>query len=185
MREILTEHTMASGGGRLSVMYFEETASPESQQAALQTFWFDVYQFCHSGASFKVAEEGREISPTTGELLAFWAGDTTVSTPGDSGTTPVPDASQGLIQWRTSTIAGGRLVQGRTFVPSLGGNNMLNGNVIAAARSGIATAAGGLIAGGAGLGIWKRPSDTAVGSLEPVTSATCWEEFAVLRRRRG
>lgn len=185
MREILTAHTTASGGGKLSVMYFDDAPEPGDQQAALQTMWATIYAQCVSSGSFKVSESGRTLSPTTGELLGFWTGDTTATTAGTRAEAPMPDAVQALIQWRTGVVVGGRLVQGRTFIPNLSSTRTQGGNLDSDARTAIQNGVASMVGALVGLGVYHRPGGATVGSLEPVVAGSVWNELAVLRRRRS
>jgi len=185
IREIITDWTLPSGSGHASVMYFDTAPTPVSQRAFINNFWNSIRALQSIGTTYLIRTSGRELDPVTGALTGAWAEPTVFNQSGTSGSNPVPDAAQMLVQWRTGTIVGGRFLRGRTFVPGLGAGQMLNGNVIPSAMASALAAAGALVASSAGLQVWHRPSSGSGGSAVAASSAAIWAEFAVLRRRRG
>jgi len=125
------------------------------------------------------------LDETTGTLTGSWTDGTAQAGTGTNTGTPVPDASQALVQWRTVTITNGRFLRGRTFIPSVALSQVVGGNLQAPAVTVIQNAANALIASGAGLVVWHRPIAGSGGSHDAVSTASVWTEFAVLRRRRG
>lgn len=184
VREITTEWTLPSGAGHLSVMYFSTTPSVASQRTALHTFWTAVKALQSTTTIYVISTDGRELDEGTGLLTAAWSEGSVKNGAGGSGSVPVPDATQGLLQWRTNAIVGGRFLRGRTFVPGLGIGQTALGNILPAAATTLNTAATALIASGADLKVWHRPVAGSGGLTDSVTSATVWSELAVLRRRR-
>lgn len=185
MREILTNINTAAGGGRLAVMYFDQSIAVETQRLALNAFWLGVAEACNNDTAFTVRTVGRELEETTGVLTGEWTASTPYTAEGDATGEPVADAAQGLIRWSTGVVVGGRFLRGRTFVPGISALNVTGGNLSAIAMTQLGEAADTLATGGAGLGVWHRPTDSGAGGLEEVTGASVWDEFAVLRRRRS
>lgn len=124
--------------------------------------------------------EVRVIDETTGALIGTEAlTESYIST--FTGTDPLPDATQGLLRFRTGLIRNGRRVQGRAFIPgivrlaSVAGNN---GDAAAWTNDAAALPLSPLV-------VWSRPGPAGAGVAAQVTSVDCWTEFAVLRRRRA
>nr|CRY96742.1 hypothetical protein [uncultured prokaryote] len=185
MREILTDIQTDSGGGKVSVMYFEDTPDVASQRALLNTFWQAVVSNCNQNATFTVRTEGRELDEATGTLTGAWNDSTPYVALGEVTGDPVPDASQALVRWSTGAVVGGRFLRGRTFIPMIASQAVVNGNLGSGAQDSIAGAAGNFASSAAGLQIWSRPKGGGIGTAFVVTGASCWQEFAVLRRRRS
>lgn len=185
IREIITEWSMASGTGKVTVMYFGTTPSVAVQRSAINTFWTAVKASLDNSVSFGIRTLGRELDDQTGALTGAWT-ETSSKTGNGSGTTEqVADATQAIIQWHTGTIINGRFVRGRTFVPGLSIAALSNGNLGASTVTTFQSAANALIASAADLAVWHRPVSGSGGSAPVVNSASVWNELGVLRRRRG
>jgi len=185
IREIVTDWVLPSGSGHVSVMYFDTAPTPVSQRAFINNFWNSIRPLQAIGCTFNIRTSGRELDETTGTLTGAWAEPTVFTASGTSGSVPVPDTSQMLVQWRTGTIVGGRFLRGRTFVPALGIGQTSGGNVIPSAMASAVAASNALVASSAALQVWHRPISGSGGSAVPATSSSIWSEFAFLRRRRG
>lgn len=93
----------------------------------------------------------------------------------------LPPATQALIQWRTGVFQGGREVRGKTFIPAMTETAAVAGQVGSTAQTALNNTATALLtASGAELAIYSRKN----GSIVPVNTGTCWNQFAVLRSRR-
>lgn len=184
MREILTLWSGPGRAGKTTVMYFDEDEAAIDQVEALEDFWNAVATEISSAASCVVQPFGRMLNESTGTLTGTWAAGTGTVITGDVAAGPVADSTQGLVQWQTDQVIDGRLLRGRTFIPSIALDNIDAGNLTASARTAILNAAEALIVDVA-LGIWHRPKTVNDGALVSVTTASVWQEFAVLRRRRG
>lgn len=184
IREIVTDWTTAAGGGMKTVMYFESGIAVALQRSALQTFWTTVKGFQATSTLYTIETAGREIDDATGALTGSWAEATAKVGAGSAGAVPFPDEVQGLVQWRTASIVNGRFLRGRTFLPGMGFQQTDSGNLLPATRVSLQTAANALIASAAGLVVWHRPIAGSGGSHDAVSTATIWQELAVLRRRR-
>lgn len=185
IREITTEWTMASGTGKLTVMYFGTGAFISAQRTALNAFWTSVKASLDNSVSYNISTTGRELDVATGALTGGWTEATARSGSGSGVTEQVADATQGLIRWQTGIIVGGRFLQGRTFIPGLSIAALSNGNLGGSTISTFQTAANTLISAAVELDVWHRPIAGSGGSASGVTSAAVPAELAVLRRRRG
>ena len=167
-------------GGGLSTFYFNDSVGTAAQNVA-------------SVGTFLTATDDRRISGTTWATLPDVATislsgvlESVTSTTPATGTgtlagTAVPQASQGLLRLLTSTVAGGRLLRGRLFLPAVGVNDNTNGVPSATYTADYNAAAAALVAdANSDWQVWSRTNNGAAS----ITSATCWSKFAVLRSRR-
>jgi hypothetical protein len=185
IREILTEWTLPSGSGHLTVMYFPTGPTIADQRTALHTFWTAVKAVQATGAVYNIQTVGRVLDDATGTLTGSWSEASVKNGAGGAGAASVPDAAQALVQWRCGTIVNGRFVRGRTFIPALGQAQTSNGNLAPGAKTVILNAAAALAASASGISVWHRPIAGSGGSIHAPGSVTVWDEFATLRRRRG
>lgn len=184
IREITTQWTTPAGNTFFTVMYFLGGVSVASQRTALQAFWNAIKAAQDGNASWFIANVGKEVDDSTGNLLGTWLDASSKVGTGAGSSGLVPDASQGLIRWRSEDIINNRFVRGRTFVPGLSLNAVTTGNLGASTIGTLQTAANALISSAAGLVIWHRPIAGSGGSAHTATTASIWNELAVLRRRR-
>lgn len=185
MWEVITEHDGTSGPTALSVMYFDDGSDIAAVRAEVGDFWAGVNDITANGTIRTVRTEGRIIDSATGTLTGFWSEPTPETITGTASGSSVPDSSQALVRWITPGIVRGRRVQGRTFIPFLSLAQVAGGNLAGAAKAAITLAAANLTGVPPGMVIWSRPTASAPGEESSVTQATVWDEFAVLRRRRG
>lgn len=186
IREILVDWTGVQGGGMVSVFNFGISGPGivTAQREAINDALASLDSVVSSTASWTVRTDGREFDVATGTLTGSWSDSTPYTATGGSiGSAPVPDAAQGLIRWTTDTIVNGRFVRGRTFIPGLRGD-MTSGNLSSADITALQTGADLLVSAAVDFGVWHRPQGGAGGALAPVTGASVWSEYAILRRRR-
>lgn len=183
--EITVDWTTVSGGDKFTNLYFEDGILLSGVRAAIDAMFQSMASVFATTTSWNVRGEGRVLNTQTGTLLALWSEPTLQTGTGSDPTTAVADAAQALIRWRTSTIIGGRLVQGRTFLPGLSSNEIAEGNLGLGAQGTIQAAASAFAVDVPELVIWHRPKNGVGGATAPVTSAAVWSEWAVLRHRRG
>lgn len=185
LREITTEWGLAGGGFHVTVMNFSAAVAVEDQRDALQTFWTSVKALQSNVTSYGISIDGREFNDTDGGLTGTWSDSRLKQGTGGVAGQVVADATQGLIQWRTSTIINRRFLRGRTFVPGLAQSQLVSGNLSGAAVAALQAAANALIASASDLRVWHRPGPSGGGSSDAVSTANIWSELAVLRRRRN
>ena len=184
VREILVDWTTISGSGKVSVFHFLSGIAVASQRTALNAFLTTVKASLDSSAVYTIRGDGRELDVVTGALTGSWSETSSKTGAGGGGGEPVNDAAQALIRWKCATIINGRFLQGRTFIPGVASSNEENGDLKASAATAFQGAANTFIASAAGVGVWHRPVLGSGGFLDAVSTATVWNEFAVLRRRR-
>jgi hypothetical protein len=191
-REILVDWVLPSGTGHVNVWYFDTGSAVTAQRTALQAFYTSVKASLVTTCSYTIRTAGRELSNTTGGLTGAWTDATAKIGTGGSGGDPVPDATQVLWQWLTGSIADGRFLRGRTFIPCLSAGSVIGGNLNPAVRTTFIGYGTTLLAANVGQQVWHRPKKDPVthalirpGSVALTGSNSVWSEMAVLRRRRG
>lgn len=185
LNEVIVDWTSENSPGGLSVMYFLASGSISNQRTAIQTLISGFVNKLDTLTTFTVRTQGKVIDDATGTLQAFWGDATAHTGPGTLSGIPVPNASQVLLQWRTSDIVNGRLLQGRTFVPGLGTAAVDGGQLASATVTAVQAGQAAMLAAIPGeLQVWHRPNGGSPGAAHTVTSAACWSEMAVQRRRR-
>nr|CRY96738.1 hypothetical protein [uncultured prokaryote] len=187
IREVITDIITTSGGGKVSVMYFDSASGdPADQVEAVDAFWLANCTELSTSVKFTVRTNGRAIDEATGTLVGSWnSGLTPAQRAGLKTQEAVADATQALVQWQTGSITNGRFVRGRTFVPGLPVATLSGGNLAAVQVNKMQGWADQLIDAAVGFSIWRRPSSTGAGNAPVVVTSSVWNELAVLRRRRG
>lgn len=185
VREILVDWTTPAGGGQVSVFHFIEATAVAAQRAALNTFLQSVDNNCSTSTTWSIRSAGRDVDTATGALTASWGDSTAYTAPGGITGSPVADATQALLRWNTGRVVAGRFLRGRTYIPGISSGSLNSGNLLAATQTALATAGQALVTAGVQLAVWHRPKAGVGGEAWAVQTASCWQEFAVLRRRRG
>lgn len=183
MREIITDWTV-NGIASLSVMYFAEEQEVAAQRLALFNFFDGIENYLSPQTAWSVRTEGRELSEADGTLTGFWSESTPAAGSGQAIGVSVADSSQALLRLRTVAIRRGRVVQGRTFIPGIAASQIASGNLAPGAVANMNLEAASLIDSSVRIGVWSRPVDATPGEFPAAVTATMWDEFAVLRRRR-
>lgn len=184
LREIITDWNVDGNGGGSSIMYFSTVETPAEQRADLAALWAALAPRLANTTRWTIRTEGREIDPATGGLTAAWVEGTSRTGLGSGGATPVPNAAQMLLRWKTNVIAGGRFVRGRTYVPGMDQSNVSGGGINSSTITAVNTALTNFI-GSVGFAIWHRPKSGQPGSQAGVTDGSLWNEMAVQRKRRS
>lgn len=186
VHEIVTRWTgPRMPGGMVSVMYFTDEQQIAAQRAALSQLWTDAGMVLHDSIHWNVETTGRVVSMATGQTIGLWT-----DSPGYSGSgnhsagSPVANATQALIQWRTGVYQNGREARGRTFVPGLSTTALHQGEMTPASQNALQAAVDLFVSTVPSFCIFSRPKGLATGSTNYVTAGTVWREFAVLRSRR-
>lgn len=192
VREILVDWTTISGAGKVSVFNFTNLVAVASQRVTLKSFLTDADGICAQATSWSIRTSGREMDATTGALTGAWVDPTVSIGTGGAIETSAPDSTQALVRWKTGVIVGTRFLQGRTYIPGLAVSTSVAGNLNSGAITTLTTAAAAFAAATNEFGIWRRPihdpndgSLVRAGQFAEVTAGVAWNEFAVLRRRRG
>lgn len=186
VREILVQWTTNTGGGKYSVLYFDESTLVADQRSQLATYLATMNGGLHNSTSWNIATSGRVLDTASGTLTGLWNDATARNGVGTVSTGQVvPDATQILVQWLTNVVVNGRVVRGRTYIPGTSTANVTAGNLAPTVRSSFQTDANAFVAACPSFRVWHRPTNKVGGVAVGVSAATCWGEFAIQRRRRG
>lgn len=175
-------NTTVGGGPYLNTLYFigaDNQAGADDANAAVGAFWGAVDAIMADSITWSTDSEVAQVDAASGNITAFYAV-TPVTGSGGLSSEELPPATQALVRWRTSGIVNGRRLQGRTFVPGMTESANNNGRLHPADQAVLLTAANTLIADSADLAIWSETNSVA----HNVVTATVWNEFAQLRKRR-
>lgn len=185
VREILVDWVTPAGGGQVSVFHFIEATAVASQRSALAAFLNTIDNNMTTTSSWSIRNAGREVDTATGALTASWGDSASLSGAGSIPGSPVADATQALVRWNTGRVVAGRFLRGRTYIPGVSQGSLSGGNLLSTTQSAYAAAGQTLVSAAVQLAVWHRPTAGAGGEAWAVQTASCWGEFAVLRRRRA
>lgn len=181
MYRVRTEFSGLTGAPYLSTMYFEAAASSAAAASErVAAWWNDVNALSYTDLLWNVLPDVDVVESTTGQIVGVDAGTPDSGTGGASGEA-LPYATQALVRWRTGEYVGGREIRGRTFIPGIAELYSVQGQLSGSAETIINDAAQVLLTPtGPNLIIYSR----ARLQFANVTSASVWNQFAVLRSRR-
>ena len=132
-----------------------------------------------------VPGSGDRIDELTGTIIGGWtqSGGGSV-TGGSSGSFAM--GVGGRLRWDTAGVVAGRHVRGTTFlVPMAGASYASDGRIGTTALTRINNALTTFLAAvSPNLVIWSRPAPGRLGSIHPVTLASCPAEISTVRSRR-
>jgi len=168
-------------GGGLSTFWFNSAVgTPTQMGSAVSTFLAATEDRRRTSLSWERIPEVNTYNEVTGALEST-AGLVASSGVGTDVAQALSPTTQGLLQLRTGLISFGRLLRGRIFLPGAteGGND--EGVPSAAYLADYNAAALALATDvNTDLVVWGQTH----GVKSPVTSATVWSQWAVLRSRR-
>lgn len=157
---------------------------PESIEAAAGHFgnFLEAINFLFVNTmTWEFESEYRTLDETTGAPIGIHHLAEPPSGGPGIGSAQLADATQVLLQWNTGAVVAGRQLKGRTYLPGIAQSEIQNGNVRPQSVTAVQTAINGYLTQYQELGVWSRRH----GIMQPVTSGSIWNEFAVQRRRRG
>lgn len=161
-------------GGELDGTNEQEAA--DAATAFLQAIDVGV----RNSQTMEVDPEVLEINVGTGATEGA-ATVTTTPVPGTAVDEAVPQAASLLMRWRTGQFAGGREVRGRSFLPGFSLlQNTATGEVEPDTIA-FMNGAGADLIDNSDFGIWAPARSV----FATVNSASCWNEWAVMRSRRS
>lgn len=163
-----------------SVLHFGDAAGNEQIVADATEDWLDLVRAQMATVqNMRVDPEIEEVDPATGQVTGV-ATATTITKTGTQAGEPVPQVSQALVRWRTGAFINGREVRGRTFLPGLSrGTITIGGELSGVASLAIGNASTAFVAA-SGIGVWSPARAT----FQLASTASVWNEFAVMRSRR-
>lgn len=193
MQEVITDWTVNSHSGLVSVMYFQDSAAIGTVRSSIQTMYLAIQGLLSNAVSWTIRTTGRSMNEQTGDLQGVWGEAAARTGAGTAVQATVADASQMLIRWKTGEIVNSRFVQGHTFIPGYTQTGIISGNLASSTVTTVNAAAQAFADAPNGFCIWARPfkgvagnpdKPARLGSLHPVSIGQVWPEMAVLRRRR-
>lgn len=185
LREWLVQTTGPGRSPKINVLYADAEQSAEVQRDRIRGLWTAMRPYINSSVETALVGQQRLLDIASGGLVGLDTEGGGAGIVGSATGSPVSDAAQMLIRWKTEDIVNGRFIQGRTFVAGLSAGQLVGGNVSSTARTQIGIALGAFLQPGAGWVVWHRPKDGAGGSAHGIIGHDIWAELAVLRRRRG
>lgn len=193
MFHVRSVSTGVAGSPYYTNLYFNgDPGNVNIALARVRQFWVDLAGVVRSGIVTNVESEVRVIDPSNGNVTNILVGAEQAAVAASAGGTVAPTATQGLIRLQTSGLRFNRQVQGRIFIPGVTQTAVsAQGTALSGYQNTLTTAATALRAttSGVQLVVWSRPR-TLTGPIElfgqasPVTGASAWQDFAVLRSRR-
>lgn len=168
-------------GGGISTLYsMADLGDAQDFVDGIQTFLGSIADRLNTNLTWKIEDQVDEVQVSDGQIIGQ-TGVTTATTAGTDATEALPWATQGLVRFRTGVFSGGREIRGRMFIPGFTETASSGGLPSSACRSDVNAAATVLAdSTSAQLAVWSRTHSTVAG----VTSASMWDEWAVLRSRR-
>lgn len=159
--------------------------SAETDVSDIKTFFTSIKDNFPSALSWDIPNGGDIIDETDGELQGGWTGTNggTVAATGGGGA--FASGVGGRVVWTTTTVINGRRVRGGTFlVPLLAACYGTSGDLAAAQRGSLQSAADVLAATDLTV-LWHRPAKGAAnGSLVDIVGANVPSKVSTLRSRR-
>lgn len=175
------------GGEGLTTFHFRAAdGSGDAAVTAVAAFWNAVDSHISSTVTMVGTGEIITFEDTTGTISSITPY-VPFSVPGLVAGDVLPDATAGLLRWRTNSVVAGRRLQGRTFMPKPVEAESTNGNPNGTYQLDVRAAGTALVgAADATLVVWARPvPGVRPGASGDVVDASVWGEWAVLRSRRG
>jgi len=175
------------GNDMLSTYFFDDTGfDAQSAADAVSAFWTELAVLLSSDLSGHIETDVAVIDETTGHLSGVHPILAEDPLSGGGSNNPLPFATQGLVKWSTGVVGAHRILTGRTFIPGITEENSTFGQPTSTIVDGITLATSHFLSDVSGkFVIWHRPTPGHDGAAFPVTSATIWNQFAVLRSRRS
>lgn len=184
VQQVTVNWDAAGGAGGVTLINFLDTATVEGMAERVQLWMTQLRPALANTTSARAALTVRQFDTNEGGLTGEVTLLTQPNITGNGGTNAVPNAAQGLIQYRTGIVVNGRFLRGRHYIPGMAsGMQSPAGELTSTATTALSTA-GGLLLNTGEFCIWHKPTGPANGVAHPATSATGWSEFAVQRRRR-
>jgi hypothetical protein len=167
-------------GPAVSTAYFDAAAgSAANAVTAWALLWANLSGSMSTALSFSTGGVVDSLDVATGNLMSTTFVAPTVAAGAATGD-QAPIATQARIDWATGTIAFGRRLVGRTFVPAITESDGAGGPGASLVAAVAVASAAVIAAANSDLVIWSRTHNYA----QPAISGTCWSKYAVLRSRR-
>lgn len=186
LRKITAVWTGLSGLPGTTTMYFDADALELGDLlTGLDEFWTGIVtmggtgsQGLQSGLTITLENEIPIIEISSGHVVDYQAISESHSYAGNGTAEPLPPATQMLIEWKTTSVAGTRRLRGRTFLGGLTEDHSTNGAPASTHMSTVQALADSLSA--ESMAIFSPTHNVADGP----SAVVVWNRFAVLRSRR-
>lgn len=183
IRRIDTVMTGVAGSPYYNSLYFTKVNSvePGQLQTAVGAFWQSLLFAMDNALEVRVQAEVPNVDDATGDIVSFEQG-VGSNLSGLSNSPRLPAATQALIRLRTDTVAAGRRIQGKIYIPALCApvsSEVPESEFV----DQLTTSGNALISATATLGPLRVLSRKNLTSAV-VTQTVGWEQWSVLRSRR-
>lgn len=183
--QVQVNWTAAGGAGGVTLLHFPDDALDVDIVTDVTAWLTALRPTLATTTSAAVVDLVRQINTETG-VLAFESPLGTIApVVGTGGTSAGPNASQGLIRYRTSEVINGRVLKGRQYIPGMSSQAQASTGEVGPTGTNALNAAGVALRGAAGFGIWHRPVNGSGGAFATANQSSAWTEFAIQRRRRA
>lgn len=176
--------TTGLGGAPFYTRLFfgDTTGTPAGAVGLVFDFWSTLAPKIDNALTMTIDGIVTVVDEGTGMITGTISTGSSSTVVGTDAGLQTPEATQGLISWRTGSYVNGREVRGRTFIPGPTQSSVTNGEPAAAYQTALEAGAGILWAGTeARFGIYSTTNHV----FRAAVSGQAWTEFAVLRSRRG
>lgn len=182
MYRVDTVTTGLDGAPFFTQLFFNDTAGTASDAVdAVVAFWEDLASVIVNDCTMTVDGIVTIVDQATGAITGTEGTASGAAVVGTNAGEPLPNATQGLIQWRTGDYVGGREIRGRTFIPGPGSASNALGEPTSSYIAALEAAAATLVGNASTVFVvFSRAKLTA----RAVIDGTAWDEWAVLRSRR-
>lgn len=179
---VRTVWTGVAGSPYYTNLYFTEIGgTAQEARNAVNAVFANMLASIRNDLRFTIETDVAVIDEVTGDIERVETTTTALTGVGTSTEDPLPPADQALMRLRTGVYNGGREIRGRVFVPG-GVQTASDGGVPTVAhRNELNTRFAVLVTiTSAQWVVWAKSR----GAIAVVTSATAWDQWAVLRSRR-
>lgn len=184
MIRVTSEWTGGTGAPYYTTQHFGGSTAGEATAAAnaVRNFWFQLENQLSNTLSVSVQDDVPLVDPVTGQIIQMFSAPT-APVSFTSTEQVLPWTTQALFRLRTGDFVAGRELRGKLFMPGSTENRSLDGvpdNAWVTLLNGNWTFSyGGLPSSNLPV-VWSPTH----GVFSNVTSATVWDQWAVLRSRR-
>lgn len=176
------------GGGICTLHTLDPSSGTQANDfaTAVKNFWTEIAVGLTNDVTFQVQAGASRYAAATGELQQIFPTTAGALITGGVNTATIPRAAQALMRWATDDIVNGRQIRGRTFIPGVPATQVTDTGLLASAGATQYAGEGTELITelGSALVVWHRPVAGSGGSEHIVTSASVWDNLAMLTSRR-
>lgn len=184
IRKVDVVWTGLGGSPYYSQFFFDHQEGKASAAAtAVSTFFTANAGRIALGLVGAVQDDQTIIESSTGQPVAVEQGGSAPNITASGSSEPLPSATQGVLRLRTNVFLNGRRLQGRLFIPSPVENDS-NGRPSLQYRQLWEGSGNTLRTSSVSFGAWVVFSRKNLVDGQ-ISAVSCWEQWGVLRSRRG